>query len=141
MSKKNGKKKVTILDRVERIGNALPHPATIFLILCGVIVVLSAILAASGVSVTYEGINRTTNVVEEMTVTVNSLLSKEGVQYLFKSAVSNFTGFAPLGTVLVALLGVGLAEGTGFISALLKKLVKASSFIVSSSLSQSFPYK
>ena len=123
MSKKNGKKKVTILDRVERIGNALPHPATIFLILCGVIVVLSAILAASGVSVTYEGINRTTNVVEEMTVTVNSLLSKEGVQYLFKSAVSNFTGFAPLGTVLVALLGVGLAEGTGFISALLKKLV------------------
>ena len=99
MSKKNGKKKVTILDRVERIGNALPHPATIFLILCGVIVVLSAILAASGVSVTYEGINRTTNVVEEMTVTVNSLLSKEGVQYLFKSAVSNFTGFAPLGTV------------------------------------------
>ena len=121
MSKKNGKKKVTILDRVERIGNALPHPATIFLILCGVIVVLSAILAASGVSVTYEGINRTTNVVEEMTVTVNSLLSKEGVQYLFKSAVSNFTGFAPLGTVLVALLGVGLAEGTGFISALLKK--------------------
>ena len=123
MSKKNGKKKVTILDRVERIGNALPHPATIFLILCGVIVVLSAILAASGVSVTYEGINRTTNVVDEMTATVNSLLSREGVQYLFKSAVSNFTGFAPLGTVLVALLGVGLAEGTGFISALLKKLV------------------
>ena len=58
-----------------------------------------------------------------MTVTVNSLLSKEGVQYLFNSAVTNFTGFAPLGTVLVALLGVGLAEGTGLIGTLLKKLV------------------
>ncbi len=123
MSEKVKKKKLTILDRVEKIGNALPHPATIFLILSVVIVVLSAILSAAGVSVTYEGINRTTNVVEEMTVTVNSLLSKEGVQYLFKSAVTNFTGFAPLGTVLVALLGVGLAEGTGLIGALLKKLV------------------
>lgn len=124
MSKKEKKQRLTLLDRVEKIGNALPHPATIFLILCVVIVVLSAIFAATGLSVTYEGINRANgNAVEEMTVTVQSLLSKEGVQYLFKSAVTNFTGFAPLGTVLVALLGVGLAEGTGLISALLKKLV------------------
>lgn len=123
MSEKVKKKKTTILDRVEKIGNALPHPATIFLILSAIIVVLSAILSAAGVSVTYEGINRTTNTVEEMTVTVQSLLSREGVQYLFKSAVTNFTGFAPLGTVLVALLGVGLAEGTGLIGSLLKKLV------------------
>ena len=123
MSEKVKKKKLTLLDRVEKIGNALPHPATIFLILSAVIVVLSAILSAAGVSVTYEGINRTTNTVEEMTVTVQSLLSREGVQYLFKSAVTNFTGFAPLGTVLVALLGVGLAEGTGLIGSLLKKLV------------------
>lgn len=118
------RKKVSILDRVERIGNALPHPATIFLILSVAIVVLSAILAATGLSVTYEGINRANNnAVEMMTVTVNSLLSKEGIQYLFNSAVTNFTGFAPLGTVLVALLGVGLAEGTGLIGTLLKKLV------------------
>ena len=123
MSEKVKKKKLTLLDRVEKVGNALPHPATIFLILSAVIVVLSAILSAAGVSVTYEGINRTTNTVEEMTVTVQSLLSREGVQYLFKSAVTNFTGFAPLGTVLVALLGVGLAEGTGLIGSLLKKLV------------------
>ena len=118
------RKKLSILDRVERIGNALPHPATIFLILSVAIVVLSAILAATGLSVTYEGINRANNnAVEMMTVTVNSLLSKEGIQYLFNSAVTNFTGFAPLGTVLVALLGVGLAEGTGLIGTLLKKLV------------------
>ena len=124
MSEKVEKKKLTILDRVEKVGNALPHPATIFLILSVVIVVLSAILSAAGISVTYEGINRANNnAVEMMTVTVNSLLSKEGVQYLFNSAVTNFTGFAPLGTVLVALLGVGLAEGTGLIGALLKKLV------------------
>lgn len=124
MSKKEKKQRLTLLDRVEKIGNALPHPATIFLILSVAIIILSAVFSATGLSVTYEGINRANgNAVEEMTVTVQSLLSKEGVQYLFKSAVTNFTGFAPLGTVLVALLGVGLAEGTGLISALLKKLV------------------
>ena len=80
MSEKVKKKKLTILDRIEKIGNALPHPATIFLILSVIIVVLSAILSAKGVSVTYEGINRANNnAVEMMTVTVNSLLSKEGV--------------------------------------------------------------
>ena len=113
------KKKVTVLDRIERVGNALPHPATIFLILSAVIVVLSFFL--TGTSVTYEGVKD--GVVQELTVTVNNLLSKEGIQYLFTSAITNFTGFAPLGTVLVALLGVGLAEGTGYIGSLLKRLV------------------
>ena len=49
MSEKVKKKKLTLLDRVEKVGNALPHPATIFLILSAVIVVLSAILSAAGV--------------------------------------------------------------------------------------------
>ena len=71
------RKKIGILDRVERIGNALPHPATIFLILSVVIVVLSAILSATGLSVTYEGINRANNnAVDMMTVTVKCVLSK-----------------------------------------------------------------
>ncbi len=115
------KKKITILDRIERVGNALPHPATIFLILSALIIVISHFMA--GMTETYEGINRATMEVEQITVTVQSLLSREGIQYLFTSAITNFTGFAPLGTVLVALLGVGLAEGTGYIGTLLKRLV------------------
>ena len=116
-------KKSTLLDMIEKTGNALPHPATIFLILSGVVAILSAILSALGVSVTFEGINRATNEIEAMTVTAHSLLSREGIQYMFTSAVGNFTGFAPLGTVLVALLGVGVSEGSGFIGALIKKIV------------------
>ena len=116
-------KKKGFLNMVERVGNKLPHPATIFVILCGIIVLLSALLANMGVSVTYTGLDRATNEIKELTVSIKSLLTSEGIRYMFESAVSNFTSFAPLGTVLVALLGVGVAEGTGLIGTLLKKLV------------------
>lgn len=112
-----------LLGMVERVGNALPHPATIFIILCAGIVVLSAVLAKMGVGVTYTGLDRATMEIKELTVTVQSLLTPEGIRYMFESVVNNFTSFAPLGTVLVALLGVGVAEGTGLIGTLLKKLV------------------
>lgn len=116
-------KKKGFLSFIERVGNALPHPATIFVILCAFIIVLSAILASMGVSVTYTGLDRQTNEIKEITTSVTSLLTPEGIRYMFESAVTNFTSFAPLGTVLVALLGVGVAEGTGLIGTLLKKLV------------------
>ena len=112
-----------ILSAIERVGNKLPHPATIFVILCAIVVVISAIMAKMGVSVTYTGLDRSTMEIKEMTASVVSLLTPEGIRYMFTSAVSNFTSFAPLGTVLVALLGVGVAEGTGLIGTLLTKLV------------------
>lgn len=112
-----------ILAGIERIGNKLPHPATIFVILCAIIIGVSAIMAKMGVSVTYTGLDRSTMEIKEMTASVVSLLTPEGIRYMFTSAVKNFTSFAPLGTVLVALLGVGVAEGTGLIGTLLTKLV------------------
>ena len=112
-----------VLGAIERVGNKLPHPGTIFVILCAVIIVVSAIMAKLGVSVTYTGLDRSTMEIKEMTATVVSLLTPEGIRYMFTSAVKNFTSFAPLGTVLVALLGVGVAEGTGLIGTLLTKLV------------------
>ncbi len=111
------------LDGVERIGNALPHPVTIFLILCAVIVVVSHICYKMGLSVNFTKIDNKTFESVETTVSVVSLLTPEGIRYIFENAVTNFTSFAPLGTVLVAMLGVGVAEGTGLISALIRKLV------------------
>ena len=116
-------KKKGILNFIERVGNALPHPATIFVILCAIIIVVSHIMAKMGVSVTYEGLNRATNQIEQTTVVVKSLLSREGIIGMLEGALVNFTSFAPLGTVLVAMLGVGVAEGTGLIGTSLKKLV------------------
>lgn len=124
VKKTDEKQKFSILGFIEKVGNALPHPATIFLILCVGIVVLSHILAKMGVSVTYTGMDRANgNEIKEMTVAVQSLLTPEGIRYIFSSLITNFTGFAALGTVLVAMLGVGVAEGTGFIGTALRKIV------------------
>ena len=119
------RKKKGFLGTVERVGNALPHPAIIFLLLCVIIAVVSHICAKLGVSVTYTGLDRSTNEIKEMSSSIVSLLSPEGIRYMFTSAVTNFTGFAPLGTVLVAIIGVGVAEGSGLIGACLTKLVSS----------------
>ena len=50
---------------------------------------------------------------------------KNGIRYIFNSSITNFTGFAPLGTVLVTMLGVGVAESTGLISTGLKRLIQS----------------
>jgi len=120
---KDNKTSKGILNAIERIGNKLPHPATIFIILSAIIIGLSAVMAKMNISVIYDGLDRDSMEIKEMTATIISLLTPEGIRYIFTSAVSNFTSFAPLGTVLVALLGVGVAEGTGLIGSLLTKLV------------------
>ncbi|MFC4353748.1 AbgT family transporter [Chryseomicrobium palamuruense] len=104
------------LDGIERAGNKLPHPVTLFAIFSVIILVLSAIFSTLGVSVE-DPMN------PGETLTVKNLLNSEGILYLFQSMVTNFTGFAPLGTVLVTMLGIGLAERSGLISAALRGLV------------------
>ncbi|MEG0577843.1 MAG: AbgT family transporter [Clostridium sp.] len=111
------------LDFVEKTGNAMPHPVTIFFMFCLAIIVISGICAKLGVTVNYEGIDTKTLEKTQMTVSAVSLMSADGIRYMLTSAVKNFTSFAPLGTVLVAMLGVGVAEGTGLISASIRKLV------------------
>lgn len=104
------------LDGIETVGNRLPHPVTLFAILALAVVILSAIVSAFGVSVEHPGN-------EGEIVEVQNLLSKEGIQYIFTSITENFIGFAPLGIVLVTMLGIGLAESTGLISAMLRGFV------------------
>lgn len=117
------KRKKGFLGFVEEVGNKLPHPAIIFIILAAIVAVISHVLASMDLTVTYTALDRSTNEIKEMTASVVSLLTPEGIRYMFTSAVTNFTSFAALGTVLVALLGVGVAEGTGLIGACLTKLV------------------
>jgi aminobenzoyl-glutamate transport protein len=97
------------LDAVEWAGNRLPEPATLFVILCLAVVLLSAAVASTGWSVTHPSTGEEVRAV--------SLLNGEGLRRMLTSAVSNFTGFAPLGMVLVTLLGVGVAEGSGLLAA------------------------
>lgn len=106
------------LDSVEWLGNLLPHPVTLFAILCVLVVIASGIAGALGVSVADP---RPAN--EGEWIAVNSLLNAEGLRRLVTEMVTNFTSFAPLGTVLVAMLGVGVAEHSGLLSASMRALV------------------
>ncbi|TSB48493.1 AbgT family transporter [Alkalicoccobacillus porphyridii] len=103
------------LTVIERLGNLLPQPITIFLLLIGVLVATSTVLQLLGVTVINPGTGEETE--------IQSLLSGEGVNFITSSLVSNFTGFAPLGVVLVMMLGIGLAERVGLLTALIKKLM------------------
>ncbi len=121
----NTKKKFSFLDMVEKGGNKLPHPITLFFYFVLVVIAISVICSMMGVSVTYNALDRKTMEFHETTVAVKSLLSKDGINYIFSSMVSNYTGFAPLGTVLVALIGIGVCEGSGLMSATLRRVVTA----------------
>ncbi|WP_085505824.1 AbgT family transporter [Thalassobacillus devorans] len=104
------------LDGIETVGNKLPHPVTLFAVLALLVIVLSGIVSSLGISVEHPG-------EEGEMVEVKNLMNKEGIQYLFSSMTENFIGFAPLGVVLVTMLGIGIAERTGLISALLRGFV------------------
>lgn len=103
------------LNGIERVGNALPHPATLFGIFAVTVLILSAIFAAFGISAVHPGTEESYEVV--------NLLSRDGLHKILENMVTNFTEFAPLGIVIVAMLGIGLAEDSGLIAAVIRSLV------------------
>ncbi len=104
-----------IMDGVERVGNNLPDPITMFLALAVIVVIVSAICSAAGVSAI--------NPADGEKVEVFNLFSVAGIQYLWNNVITNFSGFAPLGMVLVAILGSSVAEKSGFLSAVMERLL------------------
>ncbi len=104
-----------LLNWTEKGGNALPHPATLFALFALSALVFSAIGSALGWEVIHPG-------TKEIVKPVN-LLSHDGIHRIILEMVDNYTGFAPLGIVLVAMLGIGIAEQSGLISAIIRLLV------------------
>ncbi len=114
------------LDVVEAVGNKVPHPVIIFLILIASVLVLSHILFLAGASVSYQVIDLDTHEPVEMTTAARSLLSASGVRDMVTRLVPNFMGFTAIGLLIVAMVGVGVAEEAGLINALIRKLVAVS---------------
>jgi aminobenzoyl-glutamate transport protein len=148
------------LDLIERVGNKVPHPVIIFLVLIAIVIVLSAILSAAGTSISYEAIvpvaapaanseNATAVVphqidydsgvavtyqpldaksykIETRTVAPRSLLTAEGIRFIYSSLIPNFMGFTAVGLMIVAMVGAGVAEESGLVKALIRKLVMIS---------------
>ncbi|HEY9334830.1 MAG TPA: AbgT family transporter [Kribbella sp.] len=139
-----------LLDGIERVGNKVPHPALIFLALIVIVIVLSQILSWAGTSVTTEiaepgtaqvapeypgGTSVPGNdappappvpdfEVRHETITAESLLTGDGIRFIFTTAVQNFNDFGVVAVILVAMIGVGVAEEAGLIAALIRKMVK-----------------
>ena len=141
-----------LLGAVERIGNKVPHPVLMFGYLILLVIVLSWGLSLAGVSVTeqvavpiaegapeydyYEDTTQPglapgtppydedwTNV--EETIPIKSLLSVEGIRFIFSSFVSNFAGFGVVAVTFIAMMGAGVAEESGLLGSLIRKLVGA----------------
>ncbi|HEY3141967.1 MAG TPA: AbgT family transporter [Acidimicrobiales bacterium] len=139
-----------LLDRIETVGNKVPHPAIIFLGLCVLVIVLSAVLAAFDVRVTYDVVEQPPIAaheeyvggsvqpetvvnpdayldenldVHQETTEIKSLLSTDGIRFIFSSFVDNFASFSVVAVVFVAMIGVGVAEEAGLMAALIRKLV------------------
>ena len=140
------------LGTVERIGNKVPHPVLMFLYLIIGVILLSAILGLMGVSVTeqiavpvpqeimpdfYEDTTEpirtlptdpydTEYEIQEQTIAIRSLLTTEGIRFIFTTFVSNFAGFGVVAVVFVAMMGAGVSEESGLMTALIHKLVEVS---------------
>ncbi|MGV6808183.1 MAG: AbgT family transporter [bacterium] len=103
------------LQKIEAFGNRLPDPAWLFVWLCGLILVLSLACYALGVSAIHP--------VTQESLHAKNLISGDGIRWILANTVTNFTGFAPVGTVLVAIMGIGVAEHSGLLSAVLRQIV------------------
>jgi aminobenzoyl-glutamate transport protein len=112
-----------MLDVVEKVGNKVPHPAVLFVLMMVVVVLLSQLLSWLGVSVSYQRIDPKTHATVEETTPIKSLLSGEGIRFICTSVVPNFVNFGPVGMIVVAMIGIGLAERSGLFDALIRKIV------------------
>ena len=114
-----GKSNTPVIDRflntIEKVGNKLPDPAVLFLISLVIVWVLSLSLAP----VVFSEIDPRTGEV----ISITNLLTGASLAEILSNMVTTFTSFAPLGVVLVAMLGVGVAEHSGYINTGLKLLL------------------
>jgi len=143
------------LDVVEKVGNMVPHPVLIFLSLIAIVVILSHVLHMTGASVStqvivprpeptvaadvydasdyetagkikYESINEDNYTLETQTIAARSLLTRDGLRFIYSSVIPSFMGFTAVGLMIVAMIGAGVAEESGLVNALIRKLVMVS---------------
>ncbi|MGV0353790.1 AbgT family transporter [Corynebacterium confusum] len=103
------------LGTIEKLGNKLPDPFWLFVVLAGVVAVSSWLGSLAGMSAVDPQTNET--------IEVESLLTQENISRMVTDAVENFTSFPPLGVILAVMLGVGVAEQSGLLSALVRAMV------------------
>ena len=104
-----------VLDTIEVVGNRLPHPATLFLMMAATVALLSWWASAVGLQATHPATGEV--------IAVKNLLNADGIRWIYTNVESNFVNFPPLGLVLVIMIGIGVAEGSGLFTVLVRQLV------------------
>lgn len=99
------------------------HPVTTFILLIGLTIILSWILSLFQVQATYNKLNLATNQVEKTLVAVESLLNYNGLKFLISDAAKNFVSFTTLSTLLIALIGMSIAQTTGFFDTFIRRVL------------------
>ena len=99
------------------------HPITVFLFLIFLTVILSGIFSAFQMQATYNVVNPNTKELEPILITVENMLSFDGLKFMISNAAKNFLSFGPLGMLLLSLIGLTIAEGTGFIEVFTKRYI------------------
>lgn len=102
-----------ILDSIERAGNALPHPFILFMILSGIILVLSLVMSRAGVSVTALSATNGGSETAETVFTIQNLVTKDYLLNLVINFPQTFISFGPLKTALVVIISIAVAERSG----------------------------
>jgi len=115
----------SILGFIEKFGNKLPNPTMLFVYLSVITILLSFVLEKLGVGVSYQAIKD--GQISQLSANVVNLLSADSIRTFVSSMLKNFTGFYPLGVVFAIILGIGVADKAGLLSALVKKIALKSS--------------
>lgn len=109
-----------VLNKIEVVGNKLPAPTIIFLVLAALVVALSAVGSLMGWNATGEILNTKTGELENTTITVFNLLSADGIRYMLNNAVSNFINFPIIGPTIVVVFGICLSQESGYMETLIR---------------------
>ena len=100
------------------------HPALVFLVLTLTVMVISSIGGILNLETNYYTVNTVTGDLEAQVVNINNPFNRTGIQYLISNVLSNFMNFAPLGTFILGLMGIGVAYKSGFLNTLNKVIAK-----------------
>ena len=110
--------------RISKIKRVKLHPALVFLLLTFIVMIISSIGGILNLESSYYTVNAISGELETQVVNINNLFNRTGLQYLISNLLTNFTNFAPIGTFILGLMGVGVAYKSGFLNTLNKMIAK-----------------
>lgn len=108
--------------KLNKIKRVKLHPALVFLLLTFIVMIISSVGGILNIESSYYTVNPVSGELETQIVNINNLFNRTGIQYLISNLLTNFTNFTPLGTLILGLMGIGVAYKSGFLNTLNKMI-------------------